>query len=299
MYRDDDPRLRSLYEALLEMAAGNFTMRISRSGADDVTEELIVLANMVAEELEAALTDAVIRSSLDSVLVTGHCFLLDLDDHILSYSRVTAKQLGYENDELVGMPFLQLLDENSIERWLEAKACVMGTVHPQVTAEIVFKAKNQLLLPCLCLVVGVEHSRQTVVCSVVVQAKPKQAVLLHTGETAPREKAYDAKLIQSVYDYIMANLDSPLPTIEKLSRHFGTNEFRLKDGFKHFFNTSIYQFYNEQRLKRAHLLIEQTQLQLKEIAFLSGFEDYPNFSKSFRKRFGYAPSSIVRKPPIA
>jgi AraC-like DNA-binding protein len=299
MYRDDDPRLHSLYEALLEMAAGNFTMRIARSGADDATEELIVLTNMVVEELEAALKDSVIRSRLESVLVTGHCFLLDLTYHILSYSRVTARQLGYENDELVGMAFVELLDENSIKKWLEAKACVSGPDCRQVTTELVFRAKNQLLLPCLCLVVGVEHSRQIVVCSVAAQAKPEQAVLLHTGEAVPREKAYDAKLIQSVYDYIMANLDTPLPTIEKLSRHFGTNEFRLKDGFKHFFSTSIYQFYNEQRLKRAHLLIEQTQLQLKEIAFLSGFEDYPNFSKSFRKRFGYPPSSIVRKPPIA
>ena len=298
MYREDDPRLRSLYEALLAMATGNFKLRIARSGADDATECLVVLANMVAEELEAALVDTVVRSWRETTLVTGHCFLLDGGHRVRSYSRETAQQLGYGKGELLGLPFAELLAEDSVKEWTDALARNAELEPRQVVVRLVFRTKTELLLPCVCLAVRMVATDQTLVCSVAVRAKTKSEVTLHEGNPPTTEKTYDAKLIQALYDYIMAHLDAPLPTIGELARLFGTNEFRLKDGFRHFFKTSIYQFYNEQRLLRAHLIIEQTSLQLKEIAFLCGFEDYPNFSKAFRKRFGYAPSAIVRKPPI-
>ena len=68
----------------------------------------------------------------------------------------------------------------------------------------------------------------------------------------------------------------------------------LKDGFRHFFKTSIYQFYNDERLKRAHLLIQQTNIPLKTIAYMTGFNIYTNFSKAFKKRFSYAPNVLQR-----
>jgi len=93
----------------------------------------------------------------------------------------------------------------------------------------------------------------------------------------------------------MAHLEQPLPTLKELSSLFKTNEFKLKDSFRHFFKTSIYQFYNEERLKRAHLLIQQSDFTLKAIAIMSGFNNYITFSKAFKKRFGYAPSVVKRQ----
>jgi hypothetical protein len=43
--------------------------------------------------------------------------------------------------------------------------------------------------------------------------------------------------------YILKNLDTQLPSTSELSKIFNVNEFKLKDTFRHFFNTSIYQFY--------------------------------------------------------
>ncbi|HEX8014403.1 MAG TPA: AraC family transcriptional regulator, partial [Flavobacterium sp.] len=89
-------------------------------------------------------------------------------------------------------------------------------------------------------------------------------------------------------------LTEPLPSIKELARQFGTNDFKLKDGFRHFFHTSIYKFYTEQRLKRAYLMIEQTDIPLKNISFMNGFNSYPNFSKSFKKQFGFSPKELGR-----
>jgi len=101
-------------------------------------------------------------------------------------------------------------------------------------------------------------------------------------------------IIQKVQDYILNNLEEPLPTTKELSKMFGTNEFTLKENFRTILKTSIYQFYNDERLKKAHFLIQQTTISLKEISFLCGFNDYNNFSKAFKKKFNYSPSDVNR-----
>lgn len=108
-------------------------------------------------------------------------------------------------------------------------------------------------------------------------------------------KQADSELIQKVLDYIKNHLEEPLPTTKELSKMFGTNEFTLKDSFRTIVKTSIYQFYNEERLKKAHLLIEETAIPLKEIALMCGFNDYPNFYKAFKKRYSFPPSEIKRE----
>ncbi|MNR04531.1 Regulatory protein PchR [compost metagenome] len=110
----------------------------------------------------------------------------------------------------------------------------------------------------------------------------------------PKTRRDDARLMQQVYDYILSNLENPLPSLKELSKIFGTNEHKLKEAFKYFFNTSIYQFYNDERLKRVHLLIEQTNMPLKSIAYMNGFNTYPNFSKAFKKKYGYSPTDLKR-----
>lgn len=101
-------------------------------------------------------------------------------------------------------------------------------------------------------------------------------------------------IIQKVQDYILNHLEEPLPSTKELSSMFGTNEFTLKDNFRKLLKTSIYQFYNDERLKKAHFLIQQTAIPLKEIAFLCGFNDYTNFYKAFRKKYNYTPSDLDR-----
>lgn len=107
-------------------------------------------------------------------------------------------------------------------------------------------------------------------------------------------KQSDAELIQKVIDYIQNHLEEPLPTTKELSKMFGTNEFTLKDSFRTIVKTSIYQFYNDERLKKAHFLIEHTSLSLKEISYLCGFNDYTNFFKAFKKKYQDTPSEVLR-----
>jgi transcriptional regulator GlxA family with amidase domain len=47
-------------------------------------------------------------------------------------------------------------------------------------------------------------------------------------------------------------------------------------------------------LKRVRLLIEQTNIPLKQIAYMNGFNNYPNFSKAFKKKYGHSPNDLKR-----
>ncbi len=103
-------------------------------------------------------------------------------------------------------------------------------------------------------------------------------------------------IVQKVQDYILNHLEEPLPSTKELSDMFGTNEFTLKESFRKFLTTSVYQFYNDERLKKAHFLIQKSSIPLKEIAFICGFNDYTNFYKAFKKKYSVSPSDIVREP---
>lgn len=107
-----------------------------------------------------------------------------------------------------------------------------------------------------------------------------------------------ALLIQKVQEYIFNHLEAPLPSTKELSEMFDTNEFTLKESFRNLLKTSIYQYYNDERLKKAMVLIQQTNIPLKQIAFLCGFNDYINFYKAFKKKYNISPREVYRSPQI-
>ena len=129
-----------------------------------------------------------------------------------------------------------------------------------------------------------------------VAEKMQQNDFIHpnfnTSNLAAKES--EGSIIHKVQEYILNHLEEPLPSTNELSKMFGTNEFTLKESFRDILNTSIYQFYNDERLKRAFFLIEHTFIPLKEIAFKCGFNDYNNFSKAFKKKYNHSPSDVIR-----
>lgn len=101
-------------------------------------------------------------------------------------------------------------------------------------------------------------------------------------------------IVKNVQNYILNHLEEPLPSTKELSEMFGTNEFTLKESFRNFLKTSVYQFYNDERLKKSQTLIQQTDIPLKQIAFLCGFSNYNNFFKAFKKKYTISPSEVKR-----
>lgn len=294
-------RFQHIYQMLLQMGNGNFTHRVERSNEDDNLEILIVLVNMLAEELSSLVSHkGYVNPHHSNKYLVQTSFILDSNFIIKSFNSEVFNNLGYIPEELINNQFSTILSKESVLKWNIIKEDLRQNLIQSSAQQLTYITKNQLQTPSFCNISRLFHNNDILVSSVynIIEETSLPTNLISSTDRIKPKGLYrlsDIQLIQSVYDYILDNLDKPLPTIKELSRIFGTNEYKLKYGFKYLFRTSIHRFYNNKRLQRAHLLIQQTTIQLKEIAIMCGFSTYPNFSKAFKKFFGYSPNNVSRK----
>jgi AraC-like DNA-binding protein len=290
-------RIVTLHQMLFEMARGNFNSRIPLSSNDDELETLIVLVNMVAEEMKESVFHAgYVNPHTSYRFINQTTLVLDRSFFIKSFSPGITTVLGYSEMDLLHRPLELFLSSESIEKLGFVKEALEENMSFQSIVPLHFLAKNSLSVATDCSLCKLFNKDEIILSFVspFAQSNYTHLALESDSEKQPGSRKTDALLIQKLYDYILAHLEEPLPSLKSLARLFGSNEYKLKDGFRHFFKTSIYQFYNDERLKRAHLMIQQTDIPLKNISVMNGFSNYPNFSKSFKKRFGYAPNVIQR-----
>ena len=103
---------------------------------------------------------------------------------------------------------------------------------------------------------------------------------------ADKPKIYEARelLVQDLQQ-------SPL-TIPQLARMVGTNENKLKRGFKEVYGKTIYNYLLAHRMEKATELMENVSLTLDEIALMVGYADSAHFSRAFRKEKGIPPGQF-------
>jgi AraC-like DNA-binding protein len=286
-------RIKKLYQMLFEMATGNLTFRIQQSDHSDELDELAKLLNALASEMqEVILNIGFVNPHYSYQNLVQTSFILSPEFRIKSFNADAAITLGYNYEKLFQMEFGEILAAQSIDIWNKITIEAAEDENFHTTIQLIFSTNDKKLVPSFCTISRLLYSNTILVSCI---STILQDLILNLAPSVNRDaKQSDAIVIQNVYEYILNHLEEPLPTLKELSVLFKTNEFKLKDGFRHFFKTSIYSFYNEERLKRAHLMIQQTKIPLKEIAFMNGFNTYLNFYKAFKKRYKYPPSEIQR-----
>jgi AraC-like DNA-binding protein len=78
-------------------------------------------------------------------------------------------------------------------------------------------------------------------------------------------------------------------SIRKLSLMTGTNEFKLKKGFRKLFSMGVFERLIYRRMFQAKALLESTDKSIEVIGELAGYETTTGFITAFRKRFGKTP----------
>ena len=292
-------RIVTLHQMLFEMARGNFNSSIPLSSHNDELETLVVLINMVAEEMkESIFHNGYVNPHTTHRFINQTVLVLDSSFFIKSFNSEITTVLGFTSADLLNKPLELFLSRGSVEKIAFVKEAFQENMSFQAIVPLHFLTKDALHILADCSVSKL-FNRSEIILSFVSQFPQDSytnllAIEKDGDSERPESRKTDALLIQKLYDYILAHLEEPLPSLKALSRQFGTNEFKLKDGFRYFFKTSIYQFYNDERLKRSYLMIQQTDILLKNISIMNGFSNYPNFSKSFKRRFGHAPNAIKR-----
>lgn len=315
--KTDKEKIEKICQMILEVASGNFSYRIERSRHEDQLETVIVLLNMMAEEIRESFHHfALINPHETYKQIAQMTFILDEQFRIRNFNAPAQQLTDLDSSEIYGTPFKNFLTTESETNWTKQieemkKSGEQPFFH---TLRLFFSSKNSLTVPSLCSVSSLLLKKDghklyfVTALQTIIQSKEKeeriqlalQNLKLQSRKPDRKKKNLlhretDKRKIQEVYDFILNNLEKPLPSLKELAHQHGTNEFKLKIGFRQLYNTSVFRFQKEQRLKRAHSFILNSDLSLGRIADICGFQSFPHFSKIFKAQYGYNPSELLKK----
>jgi AraC-like DNA-binding protein len=131
-----------------------------------------------------------------------------------------------------------------------------------------------------------------------VKAEELICRLLMELEKRDEKRLYDLNIhdIQTMYKVrmqMLEHLDSP-PVINELSAFASMSPTKLKRLFKQIFGNSIFNYYQEFRMKEAAMLLKDGKLSVSEVGYRMGFINLSHFSKVFKAHVGMRPKQYNR-----
>ena len=102
----------------------------------------------------------------------------------------------------------------------------------------------------------------------------------------------DREKISKAREILVQHIGEPI-TIKELSRKVAINECYLKKGFKEMFGSTIFDFYQSQRMEHAKYLLYEKGLSVTEVSMLLGYSSISHFSTAFKKHTGLKPCELL------
>ena len=314
-----DARIQEILRMLLEMSSGNFFFRLERSKKDDNLEAMIVILNMLAEEIQESLIH---QGHINPRGLTKHivqmCFLIDEKGIIRMVNQKACIILSDLYTNVINQPFELLLNNDSKNKWLEKWKVLNKKDFYDTSLELTFKTKENLLMPNNCYITTFKekNSKRQTLLTIVHQTKAayelekelkksvlhlkdqKETLLKHNPKITKQKPALtseDLHKIREGQEIILNNLEKDLPNLKDFALQLGTNEFKLKHGFKELYGVSVHQYIIRERLRKAKILVQFSRIPFKSIAFMVGFKTNSYFSNAFTKKYGYTPSELRKE----
>ena len=122
------------------------------------------------------------------------------------------------------------------------------------------------------------------------------ALLIDEAEKQPSTrpaglKAYDVDKLMAAKAWLDEHFLEPV-TLFYLARLVGLNDFKLKNGFRILFATTVFGYLSGLRLNHARQLLLDGGHSVADVADIVGYGRADHFSHAFRLYFGYRPSDL-------
>lgn len=104
----------------------------------------------------------------------------------------------------------------------------------------------------------------------------------------------DESLPYRVKRYLDERLNESL-SLQKLAEQTGYSSAYIGRCFKAAYGQTPYQYLLSEKLTAAEKLLSQTDMKIRQVAALFGFNDEFHFSNAFYKHFGYRPNALRKK----
>ncbi len=106
---------------------------------------------------------------------------------------------------------------------------------------------------------------------------------------------WEIKKVHDARDILETYISKKPPLIKSLAKQVALNEFKLKTGFRQYFNAGIFEWLLERKMQHARELILTTNIPIKEICGMVGYPLTTNFITAFRRRFAVTPGALRRR----
>jgi AraC-like DNA-binding protein len=109
----------------------------------------------------------------------------------------------------------------------------------------------------------------------------------------------DRDRLQEARQVLECRMDDP-PSIPHLARLVGLNTTKLKRGFHVEFGMTVFRYLHQMRMRKAVMLLLETDLNVSEVAWEVGYSNVSAFSAAFKQEMGFSPSRLQRqgKPAV-
>lgn len=291
---NESEKLRRIYQLLFDLATGRTTLVLNDLTADDEYDQMLLTLTSLRKRLqELVVEQGIVPPYYSYEHIFPLVLVLDSGYRITACNQAVVQRLRYPEASIRHKQFEELLDISSKATWMQLCKRIATQSGYFETIALRFQTFDNKKLPLFCMVTDALLQPNVFVISVDIYVK--ESFYLKPIEAALTEKVKkEAALLEKVHTYILEHLDDPYLSVTSLAQVFGYDPHKLRRGFREQYQVSIYQFYHNERLKKAHLLILQTDLPLKEIAYQCGFGMYLNFYKAFKKKYGFSPSVLSR-----
>jgi len=121
----------------------------------------------------------------------------------------------------------------------------------------------------------------------LIEEKEENFACKFLQEESGRDRIYKAR------EVLLEHIGNPI-TIKELSRKVAMNECYLKKGFKEVFGTTIFDFYQQQRMEHAKYLLYEKSLSVTDVSDLLGYSSISHFSAAFKKHTGLKPCELLK-----
>jgi len=311
-----DHRMQEIQHMLMDMAGGNFFYRLDISDKNDNIEALAIVLNMLAEEIqESFYHQGFVSSKSTTEHLVQMCFLLDGNGHVQMVNQKTCAILSKLHGNIIQKPFTDLLTEASRDAWKQKWKNLCKKSFYDMTLPLSFVTNEKLVIPNRCHISAIKSKcdgTQNILVTVVHttlgktfgKERNQAAISLdadgkisdNTKVRAKVKLSYeDIRKIREGRDMILNNLQMDLPNLKDLAHQLGTNEFKLKYGFRELYGTTVFKYLVQERLRKAKTLVQYTQLNFKSIAKMVGFKSVPHFTRAFSEQYEHSPKIFREK----
>lgn len=149
----------------------------------------------------------------------------------------------------------------------------------------------------------VHHNYEGVLKNIFLQSKALELLLFSSDQFIQNDtdERYgcrflthmeDREKIEKARNILLEQLDAPI-TIRDLARRVAMNECYLKKGFKAVYGTTIYDYFQKERMEKAKGLLYERGLSVSEVAIMMGYSCISHFSTAFKKHTGLKPCELL------